>query len=166
MLTVSKKQETSLHLFWYGFLIYMVFFVLAAAETSFLSAANCQALQILGFMAMVMGSSGLMNFKFDDNFLKQLFIINLLYSVTIVLRGSQYDKDALKQMFLDPTFGIMPYFASLVLLLPKNIGVYKKVFNVLLILGGIFLISVVIFYNIVAGAIFIRIHHHFNIVLP
>ncbi len=147
LLTVSKKQETSLHLFWYGFLIYMVFFVLAAAETSFLSAANCQALQILGFMAMVMGSSGLMNFKFDDNYLKQLFIINLLYSVTIVLRGSQYDKDALKQMFLDPTFGIMPYFASLVLLLPRNIGVYKKVINVLLILGGIFLISVVIFYN-------------------
>lgn len=147
LLTVSKKQETSLNLFWYGLTIYMAFFVLAAAEASFITPANCQLVQIMGFIAMVAGGSGLMKLKFDDKLLEILFIINLLYSVTIVLRGAVYDKDALKQMFLDPTFGILPYFASVVILLPKNIGVYKKVIDILLIFGGFFLLNVFIFYD-------------------
>jgi len=147
LLTVSKKQEMNLNLFWYGLTVYMVFFVLAAAEAPFFTAANCQAVQILGFMAMVGGGFGLMKLKFDNKLLEILFIINLLYSVTIVLRGSTYDKDALKQMFLDPTFGILPYFASVVILLAKNIGVYKKIFNILLIFGVFFLLYVYIFYD-------------------
>ena len=148
LLTVSKKQETSLNLFWYGLTIYMVFFVLAAAEAPFITPANCQAIQILGFMGMAAGGYGLMKFKFDDKYLEILVIINLLYSATIVLRGSTYDKDALKQMFLDPTFGILPYFASVVILLARNIGVYKKIFIILLIFGGIFLVNVFVFYDI------------------
>ncbi len=125
----------------------MAFFVLAAAEATFITPANCQAIQILGFMAMAIGGVGLMKFKVDDKYLEILFILNLLYSVTIVLRGSEYDKDALKQMFLDPTFGILPYFASVVMLLPINIGVYKKIFNILLIFGGFFLLNAFIFYD-------------------
>lgn len=147
LFTVPKRQETSLSLFWFGFFIYTVFFVLAAAETTFLSPANCQALQILGFLGMVIGASSLMKFKFDSSYLKQLFILNLIYSATIVLRGSQYDKESIKQMFLDVTFGILPYFASVVLLLPRNIAAYKKIFTVLLFFGAAFLVSVVVFYN-------------------
>jgi hypothetical protein len=147
LLTVSGKQELNLNLFWYGITVYMAFFVLAAAEAPFISPVSCQQVQILGFMAMAAGGAGLMKFKFDDESLKILFIINLLYSVTIVLRGSEYDKDALKQMFLDPTFGILPYFASVVMLFPRNIGVYKKVFTILLIFGSFFLLNVFIFYN-------------------
>jgi hypothetical protein len=148
LFTVSKKTETSLNLFWYGTIVYIVFFVLAAAETSFISPANCQAFQIIGFLGMAVGGYDLIKFKFDSEYQKILFIFNLLYSATIVLRGAEYNKDAIKQMFLDPTYGILPYFASVVMLLPKNISAYKKVFNVLLILGGFFLISVVVFYNI------------------
>ncbi len=147
LLGVSKKQETSLNLFWYGFVVYMVFFVFAAAEAPFISPVMCQQIQILGFLAMVAGGSGLMQFKFDNSNLKSLFIINLLYSVSIVLRGSVYDKDALKQMFLDPTFGILPYLASVVILLPINIGLYKKIFTILLIFSGIFLVNVYLFYD-------------------
>src|SRR5205085_5759525 len=99
------------NLFWYGLTVYMIFFVLAAAETDFLSPASCQQVQILGFIGMVAGAAGLISFKFDEKYLETLFIINLLYSVFIILRGSQYDKDALKQMFLDPIFGILPYLA-------------------------------------------------------
>ena len=147
LLTVSKKQETSLSLFWYGFFTYTFFYVLAMAEPDFISAASCQAVQILGFGGMIMGGMGLMKFKFDDNYLKQLFTINLLYSVTIVLRGSQYDFASLKLMLFDVTFGVLPYFASVVLLLPRNIAVYKKIFTVLLSFGAAYLVCVAIFYN-------------------
>lgn len=145
--TVSKKQEQSLNFFWYGFVVYTIFYVLGAAEAPFLSPANCQALQILGFVFMVLGCFNLMRFRFDNEYLKILFIINLLYSATIVLRGSQYDFNSLKLMFLDVTFGILPYFASVVLLMPRNITTYKKIFISLLILGGLFLVCVVLFYD-------------------
>ncbi len=147
LLAVSRKQETSLNLFWYGLAVYMIFFVLAAAEATFITPASAQGVQAIGLMAMIAGASGLMSFRFDDGYLKNLFILNLLYSVTIILRGSQYDKDAIKQMLFDPWFGIFPYLASVVVLLPRNISAYKKVITTLLILGGFFLVSVAIFYN-------------------
>lgn len=137
----------NLGFFWYGFVAYTIFFVLGSAEAPFLSPANYQALQILGFMLMAFGGFGLMNFKFDNEYLKILFIINLLYSATIVLRGSQYDFNSLKLMFLDVTFGILPYFASVVVLIPRSISNYRKIFNSLLILAAFFLICVVLFYN-------------------
>lgn len=147
LLTVSKNQEMNLGFFWYGFVAYTIFFVLGSAEAPFLSPANYQALQILGFMLMALGGFGLMNFKFDNEYLKILFIINFLYSATIVLRGSQYDFNSLKLMFLDVTFGILPYFASVVVLIPRSISNYRKIFNSLLILAAFFLICVVLFYN-------------------
>lgn len=137
----------NLGFFWYGFVAYTIFFVLGSAEAPFLSPANYQALQIIGFMLMAFGGFGLMNFKFDNEYLKILFIINLLYSATIVLRGSQYDFNSLKLMFLDVTFGILPYFASVVVLIPRSISNYRKIFNSLLILAAFFLICVVLFYN-------------------
>lgn len=137
----------NLGFFWYGFVAYTIFFVLGSAEAPFLSPANYQALQIIGFMLMALGGFGLMNFKFDNEYLKILFIINLLYSATIVLRGSQYDFNSLKLMFLDVTFGILPYFASVVVLIPRSISNYRKIFNSLLILAAFFLICVVLFYN-------------------
>ncbi len=147
LLIVSKQQETNLGFFWYGFTIYILFFFLASTESAFLSPASCQGFQIIGFGMMGLGGVGLMKFKFDDKYLKTLFIINLIYSVSIVLRGSEYDKDALKQMFLDATYGILPYFACLVILLPRNIRNYKKIFTVLLVFGFFFMLGVVMFYD-------------------
>jgi hypothetical protein len=129
LFTVSKKTETSLNLFWYGLIVYMVFFVLAAAETSFISPASCQAFQIIGFLGMVVGGYDLIRFKFDSEYQKILFILNLLYSVTIILRGAEYDKDAIKQMFLDPTYGILPYFASVVMLLQCTADTWRFFFD-------------------------------------
>jgi len=147
VLTASKKQDAALGYFWYGYSIYLIFFFLASSESNFLSAASCQGFQIIGLGLMMLGSVSLMKFQFDNQLLKILFILNLLYSVTIVLRGSQYDFNSLKQMFLDITFGIWPYFASVVMLLPRNIKSYKKIFTALIILGVCFLVGVVLFYD-------------------
>ena len=80
LLTVSKKQETSLSLFWYGFAIYQLFFFLASTESPWLTAASCQGFQIIGFAMMIMGGMSLMSMKFDSGYLKTLFTINLLYT--------------------------------------------------------------------------------------
>ncbi len=147
LFTVTKKQETNLNLFWYGFITFIVAFGLGGSEATFITPVACQALQSLGLIAMVMGCSNLIRFKFDDKYLQTLFTINLVYSLTVVLRGSTYDLNSLKQMFLDVTFGVLPYIASLILLFARNIGFYKKIFVVLIILGIFFLIHAVVFYK-------------------
>lgn len=126
----------------------IVFFGLSGSEATFITPVTCQFFQILGLLAMITGGFSLMRFKFDNKYLQTLFTINLIYSLIIVLRGSQYDFNSLKQMFLDISSGILPYIASLVLLLNRNIGFYKKIFDILLILGIFFLIHVIIFYKI------------------
>lgn len=148
MLTVSKKQERSLNFFWYGFLIFTFFSVLASSEASFISAAACQGIQIVGFVLMIIGAGNLFKFKFDDKYLEIIFVINLVYSISVLLRGFQYDFKSLKLMFLDVSYGILPYLAPLVLLLSRNIGFYKKVFTTLLILGVFFILYVIFFYNV------------------
>ena len=134
--------------FLYGYIIYTVFFVLGATESSFFSAAACQGVQIIGFLLVTFGAFGLMRFKFDDKYLELIFGVYILYLVTVVVRGIKYDSNSLKRLFLDPASGLFAYFTPLVLLLPINIGTLKRLINTTLILGVFFIIFVAVFYNV------------------
>lgn len=145
---VSKKHETGLNFFWYGFVLFTVFYTLSTTQSTYVSAAMCQAVQILGLGLVIMGAVQLMSFKFDNQYLQMVFTVYLLYSISTVLRGAEYDFNSLKKMFLDVSFGALPYITPLVILLPRKIGFYKKIFTSLIIMGGFFLLFTVLFYNV------------------
>lgn len=147
-LVVSKKQTGSLYLFWYGIAIYTIFYTLSTTNNIYISAALCQGIQIIGFLLIIAGAATLIKFKFDNQYLQLVFTLFLLYSISIVLRGSSYDFNSLKIMFLEAGSGAMPYLVPIVALLPRKIGAYKNIFQVLLILGVTFIICVILFYNI------------------
>ena len=144
---ITKKEEQSLNFFWYGFTVYTLFFVLSATE-SFISPAACQGLQAIGFIVMIFGASGLIKSKIDDPYLQLVFWIYFLYSVSIIFRGAEYDFKSIKLMVFDVSYGAMPYFAPLVLLIPRKVGFYKKIFNILIILGIFFILCVILFYKV------------------
>jgi len=121
--------------------------VLSATE-SFISPAACQGVQAIGFIVMIFGASGLIKFKMDDPYLKFVFWIYFLYSVSIIFRGAESDFKSLKMMIFDVSYGGMPYFAPLILLFSRKIGYYKKIFEVLIILGVFFIICAVVFYKV------------------
>jgi hypothetical protein len=147
-LIISKNQERSLDFFWYGFIVYMLFYIFSATEGFALSPASCQGVQAIGFILMAYGASGLISVKFDDQYLGAVFWIYLAYSMTIVARGAELSMSSLKQLLFDITFGAMPYLAPLVVLLPRNIKAYKKIFKVLLTFGVCFLVLVALFINV------------------
>jgi hypothetical protein len=146
--TLSKKQLKSFSLLWYGFIISTISYMLSTMET-FISGAVCQGIQVTGLAIMIAGTTSLIKFKFDDKYLQSVFTIFIAFSLFIVARGIQTDTNSLKKLFLDFYYGMFPYLAPLVVLLPRNIGAYKKLFKTLVIFGVLFIIGDIVFYKII-----------------
>jgi hypothetical protein len=148
-LAVSKKQQRSIAFFWYGFLVFTVTAIFILIGNKYLSGATCQAIQVVALSFMVIGATDLMKYKFDDEYLKNVFTIYMVYSLTVVARGIKFDFASIKTLLLDGGYGILPYLTPLVVLLPKNLVVYKQTFVTLLILGGLFLVFDMAYYTII-----------------
>lgn len=146
--SVTKKDKRNLNFFWYGFTICTFFYVVSATE-SFISPAICQGFQAVSLVVMIFGASGLIKTKFDNQYLEILFWIYFSYSVTIIFRGAEYDFKSVKTMLLDMSYGALPYFVPLVVLFPRRVEFYKKIFQVLIILGIFFIFCVVVFYRVI-----------------
>lgn len=145
---LSKKLSNSINIFWYGYLIYILFFVFATAESPILKPALCQAGELFGLLLIVYGAATSMRFKFDNKYLEITFILFIVYSISIPARAENFDSNSLKLLLLNANFGLLAYIAPLVLLLPRNFYTYKKLFNVLLILGIFYILYVIMFYDI------------------
>jgi O-antigen ligase len=148
-LAVSKKQQRSIAFFWYGFTIFTVTAIFILIGNKYLSGAACQGIQVVALSLMVIGATDLMKYKFDDEYLKNVFTIYFIYSLTVVANGAKFDFASIKTLLLDGGYGILPYLTPLVVLLPRNFVVYKKTVITLLIFGGLFIIFDIAYFEII-----------------
>jgi len=145
----SKKQETGLSMFWNGIIIYMVAYAMSATTEVYVSAAICQGFQLIGFGMFVLGAVQVAKFKFDSPYLQTMVSLYLVYVITIIFRGAKYDSNSIKQMLFSVGSGVLPYFTPIVLLLPRNIAMYRKMFRATIVLGIFYILFVFLFYNII-----------------
>jgi len=138
-LIAPKKQAVSIGLFWYGFLVYTIANVFLLIGNEYINGAASQGIQLVSLAMMIAGISGLMKWKFDDKYLESIFAIFIAYQLTVVARGIKFEYNYLKNLLLDGGYGILPYLVPLLILLPRNIGTYKKAFTILVIFGVLFL---------------------------
>jgi hypothetical protein len=148
-LAVSKKQQRSIGFFWTGFTIFVVTAIFILIGNKYLSGATCQAIQVVALSLMVIGATDLMKYKFDDEYLKNVFTIYFIYSLTVVANGAKFDFASIKTLLLDGGYGILPYLTPLVILLPRNFVIYKKTFTTLLIFGAVFIIFDMVYFEII-----------------
>ncbi|MCU0473446.1 MAG: hypothetical protein MUC93_08790 [Bacteroidales bacterium] len=142
----ENKVNKALNYFWFGSVIYMV-------NTCFLNSTLysyyiTQGLQILGFLLFIPASLKLIKWKFDNNYLRLVFTIYFLWSLSIIIRGFQFEYEFIKTMLINPMQGIFMYFAPFVLLFPKKISYYKKTFTSVVILSIFFIFYVMMFYRV------------------
>ncbi len=149
LIALSGKMTTGLNLFWYGFIIYTTFFGLSTISDAFVSASLCQGFQVLGLVLCIVGGVMTFKFKFDDKYLSSVYSVYMAYSMIIVLRGGAYDMVTIKKMLFSVGLGALPYFAPLVMLWPRNFIVYKKMINILIVCGVLFILFTAVFWNIV-----------------
>ena len=136
-LTLPRKDQLLLDLFWSGFLMYTLGY--AVSQTTYVNYIICQAFQSLGIISMVLAAFSQLQFKFDGFYLKCVFTLYLLWLLSVIFRGATSDYSVIKIMLFDAWFGALLYFAPLFLLFPRNLFFYKRLFDTILILGLVFL---------------------------
>ena len=131
--------------FWFGIVIYMAAFVLST--TTVVNYIVCQGFQILGLIFILSAAIRLVKWEFDNSYLKIIYSLYCLWLFFVIVRGFVFDIESLKSMLFDADFGLLPYFAPIILLFPKGLKYYKNIFNVILFLGVLFLLYDILFYN-------------------
>jgi hypothetical protein len=139
----NKKLLRKNNLFWIGFIIYTLSFTVA--QTTFINFAVIQVFQLAGLALLIPNALSIVNFKFESQYLKAFFYIFCCWSLTIVLRGFNLNSDFLKEMLFDAGYGLFPYLVPLVLLFPKKLSFYKKIFFVIIVLDGFYILYDAIF---------------------
>lgn len=136
-LILDKKDQKMHDLFWLGFMIYTVAF--AVSQTTMVSWILCQAFQLLGLGMILVGAFSQLRFTFDSLSFKHLYVLYMAWLAFVVVRGLATDYDGIKAMLFDASFGLFPYFVPLIVLFPRNLLFYKRLFDVIFIFGLAFL---------------------------
>lgn len=132
--SLSIKQAKNLKFFWIGFMIYTL--SSAITQTDRLNIKICQGLQIIGLVLIFTRMFSLIQFKFDNAWLRFIYILYAAWLLSVIYRGagSLAEYSYIKDFFFSPYEGML-YFAPLVLLFPRTLVFYKKLFDVIIFLG-------------------------------
>lgn len=145
---ISKKQIRSLYIFWTGFALYTLGYVLSHDDFFVIGPSILQAAQSTGLVLILFGAYPFMKFKFDDKYLKTVFILFFLFSLTVVARGFKTDFVFIKKMLFNPYYGMLHYFVPLVVLLPRDFKHYKIIFNFLAVFAFMGFFLILLYFNV------------------
>ncbi|HVZ98663.1 MAG TPA: hypothetical protein VG847_17395 [Chitinophagaceae bacterium] len=138
----KKLVNKALNLFWTGYVIYIVCYMLMISAVV---PAKITYLQLLGVALFVPPAIYLVRFKIESSYFRFMFVVYTLWSIYIVSRGFEFNKDYLFATLVEAYGGIFLYLVPFIALFPKNLIYLKKIFNVILILSVIYLLCDVVF---------------------
>jgi len=143
---LSGKTDLFLNLFWFGFVIYTIIYTISiTGHIPFRLIVMFQIVQISSMFLFLISAFMLLQIRFANNYLRITYVLYCCWQLSVVIRGFIFDVEYLKTSLLDAWFGIFIYFVPLILLFPKEIAGYKKIFNVIVILAGFYLFFDLIF---------------------
>ncbi len=131
--TLNYKELKALKYFWIGFIFYTLGYTFSSVNITYLV---CQPMQILGMVLFVGSSVFLVHFRFENKYLRVIFIVYILWLATIVFRGYQFKLSYVESSLYQDYLGVYPYFAPLILLFPHTIFSFQRLFKVIIILGS------------------------------
>jgi hypothetical protein len=131
---ISSKQSKNLNVFWIGFIMYTL--SSAVTQTGRIDIKICQAAQIVGLILFFSRIFTLIQFKFDNTWLRFIYILYCGWLLSVIWRGSEAlsDYSYIKDFFFNPYEGML-YFAPILLLFPRNFIFFKKIFDIIAFLG-------------------------------
>ncbi len=80
----------------------------------------------------------------------------------VAVRGFKFSSDFVSVMLFNDYLGVLPYFAPLLLLFPKNIFFYKRIFSTIIVLGVFSLLFDLVFFRSLLSR---NIDNEFNVQL-
>ncbi|MEO8720429.1 MAG: hypothetical protein ABI372_04940 [Ginsengibacter sp.] len=140
---LPKKKITALNIFWAGIIIYTLAYVIKTNPHFNLKIG--ELIQFIGLILFLPAGIYLTELKIKNRYLAFIFVIYLIWSVAIISRGIHFNYHSVKEMLIEANFGILIYFAPLILLFPQDFFFFKKLFQAIVTLGIFFLIYNVIY---------------------
>lgn len=148
--TLDKRVNRRLNIFWLGFIIYTAVFSIGAAFTRTYSINPI--LLTGGFLLVALPTLGLIRFKFDSIYLAVVYSLYCAWLLGIIIRGLPFDSTYTQFLVFNADFGVLPYFVPLILLFPRDLEFYKKLFNVIIILAILYLVYDLLFAKILLSS--------------
>lgn len=141
--SLDRNKLIALNLFWLGFIIYIVSYTISATEQ--VNFVVCNVFQIIGIALFIPSAVYVSSLRFENSYLKVLLLLYICWSLGVILRGIEFDYFSIKQMLFSTNFGVFLYFVPLILLFPRDLVFYKKVFDVIIVLSIFFLLYSLLF---------------------
>ena len=141
--TSSKSLKLASDLFWLGLIIYATSYTISTTEQ--VNFVICNLFQVLGLFLLLPSAALLIHLKIENNYLKVVFPIYILWLILTVVRGIQFDYLTIKQLLFDPNSGLFLYLTPVVMLIPINSAFLKRAFQTIVILCFVYLIYDMIF---------------------
>ncbi|MCM4156125.1 hypothetical protein [Gramella sp. AN32] len=137
-LYLGRRDRQVLNLFWFGFVLYTAGYTISTTDT--VNYNVCQAIQIIGILIFIPMAIHLMSYTIKNRYLQGIYILYVCWLLVIVVRGVEFNYDSIKFTLFDAWFGVFLYLVPLFLLFPKKLIFYKRIFDIIVILGIIYLI--------------------------
>ncbi|TVZ27526.1 hypothetical protein JM83_2574 [Gillisia sp. Hel_I_86] len=137
-LFLGRRDRQVLNLFWFGFILYTASYTISTTDT--VNYNVFQTFQIIGIFIFVPTAIHLMSYTIKNSYLQVLYTLYLIWLLVIVIRGVEFNYDSIKFILFDAWFGVFLYLVPLFLFLPKKLICYKQLFDVIIILGVIYII--------------------------
>ena len=144
-LNVTSRERQLLNLFWFGFVLYTLSYTISTTQS--VNFIVCQSLQLVGILIFIISAVFLIKFNLQNNYLKVLYLLYLFWLVGIIVRGISFDYKFIKGTLFDAWYGIFIYFVPLIMLFPRKLYYYKKILDVIVVLGIFYLIYDILFLN-------------------
>jgi hypothetical protein len=142
---LSSNEKLFLNFFWGAFTVYAISNSLV--ENPRINEKFSQYLQLLSLVIIFTSFLFLARFKIVNNYLKLIFTIYFIWVVLIILRGIRLDFASIMYMLLSADYGVLTYFVPLIILFPKDLNFYKKIFNVIRTFSFLFFFGATLYLN-------------------
>ena len=104
--------------------------------------------QFVGLAMMVSAATFVSSWKFDNIYIKFIWILTLGWYLFIVLRGFTFSFDFFNFLIFNPLFGIFIYLVPVIFLFPKKIVYLKALFSAISLMGILYLLNNLLFFQI------------------
>jgi hypothetical protein len=141
----DEGTNKNFNYFFAGFILYTSAFIYSTVD--FKNYIIALPFQSIGIVAMIFYGIKLIKPNIHNKYLFILFTIYCIWVLLVIIRGFLPNYQFIKDLLFDAEHGLLLYLLPLVLLFPQNIFFYKKLFTVIVILAGIFMIYDLVFLN-------------------
>jgi len=132
-LHTPKPKRVLIHVFWGAFIMYSFFFAITVRPGA--NFIISQAFQLMALGLLGVSAAGLIRLRVNHPYLRLMLTLLLLWSFIVIVRGFEFSYDFIKRMLFNGWYGMLHYFLPLVVLIPHKLYVFKKLFEVMIIMA-------------------------------